>query len=83
MWSMFLCVRTLPVYDIVSFVFAKSQTMISHAISFYRSDYFTRKYEQDKEKREPAKEKESQEMMAPASPMAIVPPGKKKPNKAG
>ncbi|XP_034296115.1 enolase 4 isoform X3 [Pantherophis guttatus] len=46
-------------------------------------DYFTRKYEQDKEKREPAKEKESQEMMAPASPMAIVPPGKKKPNKTG
>uniref|UniRef100_A0A8C7DTH3 Enolase 4 n=1 Tax=Naja naja TaxID=35670 RepID=A0A8C7DTH3_NAJNA len=46
-------------------------------------DYFTRKSEQYEEKREPVKEKESQEAMAPASPLATVPPGKKKPNKAG
>ncbi|XP_032081493.1 enolase 4 [Thamnophis elegans] len=46
-------------------------------------NYFTKKYEQDKEKREPEKEKENQETMAPASPLATVPPGKKKPNKAG
>lgn len=50
---------------------------------FIYSDYFTRKYEEDKEKREPAKEKESQEAMAPASPLATIPPGKKKPNKTG
>uniref|UniRef100_A0A670Y7I4 Enolase 4 n=1 Tax=Pseudonaja textilis TaxID=8673 RepID=A0A670Y7I4_PSETE len=46
-------------------------------------DYFTRKSEQYEEKREPVKEKESQEVMAPASPLATVPPGKKKPNKTG
>ncbi|XP_026523104.1 enolase 4 [Notechis scutatus] len=46
-------------------------------------DYFTRKSEQYEEKREPVKEKESQEVMAPASPLATVSPGKKKPNKTG
>ncbi|XP_025025945.1 enolase 4 [Python bivittatus] len=46
-------------------------------------NYFTKKSEEDKERREAVKEKASQEAMTPASSLATALPGKKKPNKAG